>query len=361
MKKKILILHTGIPQLISQLGYIYQYNLNEDIYGVIRMYTTLDSNHPELDETEKWIFDLFKIKLLGKTKAFVRVWGKTKYEKLFNLLFLKSKIKRYLKKKTNINISEITDIVLPYKPILDFILLASVFKNVKFHFIAEGSSIDYLRNSKMPFYLRIVGFKNIFDEHHNYIINTPQNLVNSVQRFGETKLISENQINRITTIIKNNSIIKKWLEENQLLSLNVSHSLLILQPLDRWLSPNDNIEFYKKIIRVENLKSNNKIIIKFHPREMNNNIKLFQKSIPPEYNICYFSNSFLSLLPIEIYFSETNINKIIGYCSTSLFLSKDDNKIDASMYYSDNYPEIINIGAKRMAKDLNIEIERLNI
>lgn len=360
MKKKILILHTGIPQLINQLAYIYQNNLTEDVLGIIRMYTTLDSYNPELDETEQWIFNLFKIKLLGKTKAIVRVWGNNKFEKLYSFFFLKLKIKRYLKNKTNIVLSEITDIIMPYKPFIDFILITSVFKNVKFHFIAEGTSIDYHKTAKMPFYLKIIGINNIFNDHYN-IINTPPSLQNSVKRFGKTQLILEEQINKVLTKIKINPVITQWLRENQLLSLNLKYSLLILQPLDRWLSINDNIKFYEEIIKAENHKSVNKIIVKFHPRETNSNIKRFEKRFLSESNLCYFSNSFLSLLPIEIYFSETNINRIIGYCSTSLLLAKDNNKIEVSMYYCDNYPDKINTGAKRLASELNIDIEKLDL
>lgn len=359
MTRKILILHTGIPQLISQLAYIYKNDLSKDVYGVVRMYTALDTKNPQLDEAEQWIFNLFDLELLGRTKAIVRVWGNNKYEKFLSLFFLKHKIKKYLKRNTKIDLKGTTDVITPYKPIIDFVLMLGMFKNISTHYMAEGTSIDFLKDFKIPFYLNLLGIKNVFSKSNNLIINSSPELYNSVKRFGSVSLIDDSSINHVLKKIRDNKNLVLWQKENQLDAPNINQSLLVLQPLDRWLPLINNIEFYKEIVKLEEKKRKNKIIVKFHPRETSKNILAFQKAFISNENVCFFSNSFLSYLPLEIYFTQSNIKRIIGYCSTALFLAKNNDKVEALMYYSNQYPDVINKGARRMSKELIIGLEEV--
>lgn len=360
MKKKVLIIHTGIPQLITQLGYIYQNNLLEDVYGVVRIYSTLDSHHPELDEAEQWFFDLFNIKLIGKIKPTVRVWGENKYEKLLSLFFLKKKIKKYHKKNTDIDFKGTTDVVIPYKPMIDFVLLLSIFKNVKFHFITEGASLCFYKTLKLPFYLYAFGIKNIFN-NSDLIINSPLKLQTLMQKFGKTKLIQEEYITEVFKKVNTNTQVLSWLKENQLLLSGITVSILFVQPLFMLASAESNIEFYNQILMAEKKKCSNKIIVKFHPRETNDNIEKFRKKISNYGDVIFFTNSFLSYLPIELYFSKTNINRIIGFFSTALYIGKNDNNIETSMYYSNIYPDSTNKIALEIANDLNIKLEEIKV
>ena len=335
-KKNTLLFSVGPHQVITQYVLAKQVKLSQKIIGVIRTTTAGDGLIMDkgLKDCEDYVNRILKLNDVIYLESIYKLWGGNKFEKLINLPVLKKRI-RDLVAETNINVDYVENIILAARFDLGEVLLLSVFKNLKnIYLVSDGNPKIYANKIKfkIPFYLTIFGYNNPYKEipkvffHPNNLPNKPNQIV--------PKVIDDNINDSVKEQFLSDVSFNNWLSESLPVDKTVNKTLFFLQPLDIHIDYEVISKILIKILKSELKKTDNEIIIKYHPRERKNTLIRFQKSINAIFGdrIVFFDDSYFSRLPVEIYFKKLNINRVITmYSSASLF--SDNVEV---VYYSSN-------------------------
>ena len=360
MNRKVLLVSSGPYQFINELSYVFQNQLRNNVIGVLRYSYSSLSLPPDLFKCERWLYDSLQVPFLGPPVNLWQIWGKNPIAKLAHLPSLNRRIRLQLTSLLNgIEPDEITDIVLPYRTILEDVLLISGFKNARIHFIDEGASMGFKSHFRLPFPLNLMGYNNPYRKNVYKEIFVKTELETSLGRFGKIKILDPEltKSNIYDKIIHNNQF-STWFESNFGKYKSNNLSIFLLQPLDRMIKMGKEVEFYKKVLEQELKSINYTILIKFHPRDDFPKREFIYKELTNMFGdkVTFFPNDFLSLLPFEIFLNVLNVKKLIGINTTSLLLSNHYKFLDSSVYSSKELPESARNNAKKIAQLLNVEI-----
>lgn len=269
MNRKVLLASSGPYQFLNELSYAIQTELFDDIIGVIRYNYSSLSLPSDLFKCERWLYDCLHVKFFEPPINLWQVWGKDSFEKIMHFPVLRNRVRKTLTSLLNgIYLDEITDLILPYRPNFQDVLLINSFKNVKIHFVDEGSSMDFKSYYRLPFPFKFLAYKNPYDKNENKEIYVNNGLDTSFERFGKiNKLNGEIRSKYIYSKIINNHQFANWFKLNFGKYNTIPLSILMLQPFDRTMTLEKEVNFYKRIILNEIDLSNNMILIKFHPRD----------------------------------------------------------------------------------------------
>jgi hypothetical protein len=267
------------------------------------------------------------------------IWGKNKLQKLQNTLRLKQIIRKILNK--SINVEDIENIITVSKYDLWDLMILSSFNNLKnIHLISDGNSSIYTRLSHLniPFYLRALGIKNYYKLFPE-VYFSPQSLPDKSFLISPQSL-DPDIYNNVISLFENDTEIIKWLNDSFNNNLQKSKSLLLLTPLKlKHLDYTTSFNYFCKIIDHELKNSNNYILLKHHPRENKDNLIRFKEEITEIYGdkVLFFDHEhYFSNLPIELFFRNLNIKKLIGAISSG---AQQLSGIPMTFYNSDILPK----------------------
>ena len=364
LEKNTLLLSVGPYQFLSQYILAKQKGLENNIAGVIRTDSPAEGKNPNqlIIDCEKWICEILNVNFVSKIKSIYKLWGKNKLSKLIGLFFIKKRIRTELNKNNTINFDNIENVFLTYRKDLGEILILSSLKNLKnVYFISDGSVsvLSSQKPFKLPFYLKIFGVKNCYKNNPDVYFFKEA----IPKQYFNIKPKELNQNIRLETInlITTNNIYKKW-KINLFKGIETrNNSMIFLQPLENYPDLKTNILLYTEIIKKELKKSDNLIIIKYHPREQKQILEIFKKSILNQYSgkVVFYDNHFLSSLPIELYFKDLKINRVITLFSAAVYVAKDYANI--IIYSSNILPEKYQNMIKETAMFLNTKIDYIYI
>ncbi|MEA2042240.1 MAG: polysialyltransferase family glycosyltransferase [Bacteroidota bacterium] len=355
LKKDTILLSIGPHQVISQFVLSQQLGIKKEQIEVIRTNSPTEGDLPikNLVRCEAYIHQQLGIEQTATLNSVYKLWGNSKLAKLLNLPILKKKIQQYLKSR-NVKISQIKHLILTARYDLGEILIADSFPHLdSVYFISDGNPEIYGNNQTyhIPAYLKLFGFKNLYEQKIEvYFLkaNLPTQYKNIIPRELNQSLYSEAK-EKLTQ----SNIFSDWIKE--ISSATEQQSIVFLQPLENYPDTETNIFLYKKLIRSELTQSNNKILIKPHPREKPKIIQRFKKEMKAEFNdaVSFFNSHFLSSMPIEVFAEKLNLNRIVCMFSSSVYFFK---AFDIILYTDKRIPRRYREMTKLAAKELNAQL-----
>ena len=351
-----MLVSVGPHQVITQYILAKQKNLDNKIIGVLRTRIMSDGDviNKDLEKCEEYIHGNLGINQIAHIDSVYKLWGKNKYYKFLNLPFLKRRIRKMLA-STKLEIDKVENIIITAKYELGEVVFLSAFKNLKnIYFVSDGNPNLYTNPEKykLPFYLSLFRFTNPFKSAppiYFYKENLPDNFDNM-----NTKTIDDVIKEAVYNIFLTDPILRKWLD-NLFGESDNNRSILLLHPLETHPSYEINRTLFLKIIKSELEKTDNTILLKHHPREKKEILNKFKKLLFTEFGerVLFFDDSYLSRMPIEIYYNRLNINRVITLFSTAALLI---NNAETVFYTSNSLPDSNIRTAVRNAKRFNQKV-----
>jgi hypothetical protein len=355
-EKNTLLISVGSFQLITQYLLSQQKKIDKNIIGVIRIEVTTDGKKIDknLEKCEEFVCKTLNLNQIAYVKSVFKIWGKNKYKKLIMLPFLKRKIQQEYY-KNGLDIDKVENVILAARYDIGESLLLSIFRNLKnVYFVSDGNPKIYKKKKfKLPFYLRLFGFKNPY-KGKTTVFFYKNNLPNKYAIITP-EIINNDYFKDIKKIFLATKELDHWLKGIIGETENSGISLFYLHPIEIHLGVEISIDTYIKIIKSELKKSDNLILIKHHPRESEFMLRKLKGILKKEFGkkIRFLNNSYLSRFPVDIYFDRIGVNRVITLFSTAALFAENAKVI---YYTSRNFPSKYVEISEFLAKEYDDEL-----
>lgn len=358
-RKNILIGISGIFSLLCSAAFINKSKLAESNVFVFDYL----SGSQGMIEGEKWICRLLGYEYLGRIESVEyssnRIAGTGRLSRLLNIPFFGKRLKEWVDATfSEISAEDLSELVLPFRTTIAEALLASSFPQAKLHFVSDGFLVAHRRRFRLTLPWRLRGLSNPYSSRP--IIWVPPGLEEALSEFSRCSVIEGDFFSDIYRVIWNDVEFQNWLGDSFPTLDRHSYTFFPLQNLDArgFADSSGEISLYGKIIKNELGKSNNRIIVKPHPRDGEAKLEALKSSLDEDTKkrVVFMGFNPFATFPLEIFLENMPIDRLVGQCSTVLLTAGKKSRTSVSLYCSPSLPRIIIEETKRMAEAGDIEI-----
>ncbi len=291
-------------------------------------------------------------------EPFLSSLGKGRLEKILRLPFWRKDRRAFVTLFSFfVDINDVTDIVLPFRMLLEEVLLAMAFPRARRHFIPDGYLLDHAPLRLSPLW-KARGVNNPYTVGKRPIIWTPASLENRLSRFGSVKRIEADAFESVAEDFRKRPDWDGWLKENGLLRKGAPFTVFLGQNLfaRQMADPMEELSVYGRILLRELEESENRILVKLHPRDNEARRSLLDGLIPArdKRRVTLLPIDRFSNLPVELLFDRIGIARVAGIATTSILTARTEG-LETRIYDAVEFAPRLREDIRRLAEENGLE------
>ncbi len=296
------------------------------------------SINPNLLAAEAWMAKALGIQYFKRERnwfhEFNKIIGNNKVQKFFALRGWRKKLERYTKDIFEfVDPEAVTDIIVPYRVLINEIILTMCFPKTRWHFIPDGYVIGHGKTLELSTIWRMRGADNFYGLGRKNTVWTPEPMVERMAQMANPEPIENRHFEEIYDILWNRPELQTWLEEHVHFGDDIPSTVFMGQILGavKLADPFAELAVYKRILDRELREFDNRILVKMHPRDNETRSVLLHQLLSDHERVRILPLDRFSNLPVELFFARMNVTRAVGFTSTSM-LSAASAGIATRMY-----------------------------
>ena len=358
MSSQIIIISFGPSQLLSQIALVSQLGRLQDLAGIV----SYVARHERIIDFDKKVCEVFKIDYLGEISGFrekIKELSSADLGSLLQTVFkrnLVDRLRNWLIENCLPARCLECDLVIAYRAniVADRFLLHAM-KPKEVFLVADGFYMTMNNNLKYRIISCLLGGKDYFSKY-------PKNLFvpdfyAEPESFDNQKVLKLSALNWCyREVAKSYSELEYDFSENPIV-------LVLWQNLFPQFVNNKAafIDFYQKLLRLEDKRTELLIVVKPHPRSSQTEIDELIDNCPEELSgkVTILRDEEMLALPVEVFLAYCEVARVVGMASTGIWTAAKQSGADIALYSSSSFSTRLQKEIERFSVSVSTPVEVL--